>query len=99
MKLAEKNFLVRLYKQQNDEDQMAVLSSLFSMTLICFRVLYTGRLLFVFLVWNLFLSFIPFMLSKWIHSRSLAKGNWLYFFAMMIWLLFIPNSFYIITDL
>ncbi|MFL5741738.1 MAG: DUF1361 domain-containing protein [Flavisolibacter sp.] len=99
MKLSERNVLFRLYYQQKEEDQMAILSSLFSMALIFFRILYTGRLMFVFLVWNLFLGFIPLALSKCINVKSVAKAGWLFFVVMIIWLLFIPNAFYIITDL
>jgi uncharacterized membrane protein len=75
-------------------------SMLFSVLLVVIRVFYTGHLTFIFLNWNLFLAFIPYAIS------SLAEFNPLWVqhkgrFAILLaaWMLFIPNSFYIITDL
>jgi uncharacterized membrane protein len=60
----------------------------------------TERLLFLFLPWNLFLAFIPYAITKWL----MAHPDWIenklkLCFIFIIWLLFIPNSFYILTDL
>ena len=56
--------------------------------------------MFLSLIWNLFLGVIPFLLTqllilypKWIEQQKK------FYFVFFIWLLFIPNSFYIITDL
>jgi uncharacterized membrane protein len=99
MNYFEKTFLYKLYTKRSDPEQVIVLFSLFSMCLVGFRVLYTGNLLFLFLVWNLFLAIVPYFISCRIGRyghRSSAIG---FFLSVLGWLLFIPNSFYIITDL
>ena len=75
-------------------------SMLFSVTLILFRIVYTRELTFIFLVWNLFLAFIPYSISTLIEMNfSSTTSKWKLAIPLMSWLLFIPNSFYIITDL
>ena len=81
-------------------ERMLLLSSLFSVALTCFRVVYTGEILFVFLVWNLFLAWIPYAVSGYmIRHLQWLETNIRFFFGFMVWLLFLPNTFYIITDL
>ncbi|GAB3325580.1 DUF1361 domain-containing protein [Hymenobacter humi] len=70
-----------------------------SILLIAGRVLMTGQLLFLFLIWNLFLALIPYALSTML---GLARGP---LRARMLvpvgaaWLLFFPNAPYLLTDL
>lgn len=99
MKFISPSYLLRLYTKQNDVIQILFLSCLFSLSLAVFRVLYTGQLLFLFLVWNLFLAFVPYAWSGWMDRRLKTSGKGLFLSAVFIWLLFIPNSFYLITDL
>lgn len=70
----------------------------FSFALLVARSYYSGTTYFSFLVWNLFLAFIPFALSSFI---KLKKNLPLPFFLVLafIWLLFFPNAPYILTDL
>jgi uncharacterized membrane protein len=98
MKYLQRRFLLRFYYSRNDAEQMLLLCSLFSIGLMVFRMLYTGHLLFAFLVWNLFLAYLPFVISKRMTlQRPKTTGTFL--LAALAWLLFIPNSFYILTDL
>jgi len=77
-----------------------LISSLFSCFLLLSRMLVTGTLLFAFLPWNLFLAFIPYLISGFIKNRpSILESKWKLTAWLAIWLVFIPNSFYIITDL
>ena len=77
-----------------------IVSGSFSFLLLCGRVAATGQLTYVFLLWNLFLAFVPFVISGWWLTHHRVKSNrWLLVFLLCIWLLFIPNSFYILTDL
>ncbi len=65
-----------------------------------FRRIYTGSQLFLFLNWNLFLAFIPWLFSSLlIIYPSLQKRKLLVFLVLGIWLLFFPNAPYIFTDL
>jgi uncharacterized membrane protein len=56
---------------------------------------------FVWLLWNLFLALIPFIVSSLLlFQKSNGKLTDLFFiFGLFIWLLFLPNAPYIITDL
>ncbi len=73
---------------------------LFSGLMVVSRVLYTRHLTFVFLVWNLFLAYIPYFITQLLaHRPALAKKKFVFALFFLVWLVFIPNSFYIITDL
>ena len=77
-----------------------VISSVFSVLLLIIRLILTGNRAFIFLPWNLFLAFVPYVVSNWMMNEAGEKFNKYKFFACFVaWLLFIPNSFYIITDL
>ena len=70
-----------------------------SLLLVMGRVLMTGRLLFLFLIWNLFLALIPFALSTML---GIARGPLRARLLVPVgaaWLLFFPNAPYILTDL
>jgi uncharacterized membrane protein len=72
----------------------------FSFILLCTRVFATGYHTYVFLLWNLFLAFIPYAVSNWLYNNNRIIENKLKLAAIVsVWLLFIPNSFYILTDL
>ena len=81
-------------------DRLLTASILFSCFLIAVRILHTGTTLFLWLLWNIFLAYIPYAISTWMTNRQ-VKGlsRPLSFLLGSIWLLFLPNSFYILTDL
>jgi uncharacterized membrane protein len=59
----------------------------------------TNSLFFGFLIWNLFLAFIPYGIStklKTINIDNIPKIKLV--LLLFIWLLFLPNAPYIITD-
>lgn len=76
------------------------LNSIFCILLLLLRVYITGSLFYGFLIWNLFLAVVPYLISS-----ALAKTVWLkkqllvLIVVLGIWLLFLPNSPYLITDL
>lgn len=65
--------------------------------LIACRIYFSGSLLFIFLLWNIFLAWIPFFISSYLRPSSPVKGK--QYLLLFAWLLFFPNSLYIITDL
>lgn len=84
----------------NEMDRMLTLSMVFSIALVMARVTYTGKHTYLSLIWNLFLAWLPYMVSTWLQKRNLVYTNPLKFVMVaFVWLLFIPNSFYIMTDL
>jgi uncharacterized membrane protein len=58
----------------------------------------TGQFLHAFLAWNLFLAIIPWLLAKLIVQKTWKK-TWMVMALSLAWLLFLPNAFYLITDL
>jgi uncharacterized membrane protein len=76
------------------------ISCLFSVLLVCARVVATGYFTYLFLLWNLFLAFVPYAISEWLYHRIPVMENLgKRLIVLCGWLLFIPNSFYIVTDL
>jgi uncharacterized membrane protein len=98
MKFLQRSFLFRFYLSRTDAEQILILFNLFSVGLVIFRMIYTGHLLFAFLVWNLFLAFVPYVISRQMTEASI-RSKWKFLFYVFVWLLFVPNAFYIITDL
>ncbi len=81
-------------------DQWLLLSCLFSLLLLGARVIASGEWLFIFLPWNLFLAAVPFFISRMVSQRpGWIENKWIFSLLFILWLLFIPNSFYILTDL
>src|SRR5687767_14843610 len=77
----------------SEMDRMLTLSMAFSIALAMARVAYTGKLTYVSLIWNLFLAWLPYMVSTWLQKRDLVYTNPLKFVMVaFVWLLFIPNS-------
>jgi uncharacterized membrane protein len=94
MALLQRSFL------KDSMERTLALSCLFSLVILVVRIGYTGRWAFSFLSWNLFLAIVPFVLTKWLMQHpSWIKRKWLFTAVFMVWLLFVPNAFYIITDL
>jgi len=64
------------------------------------RIKITKEFFYLFLVWNLFLATIPFIITLGLeYNKLFRKNKRLFFSSFIIWLLFLPNSFYLITDL
>ncbi len=70
----------------------------FIAVLIVIRILYSGSLLYLFLVWNLFLAWIPLKISSFM-DKPVHTGKWLQGLLFCCWLAFFPNALYIVTDL
>lgn len=70
----------------------------FTVTLILLRVGFTGRLTYLFLVWNLFLAWVPLGVTLFIrHKNEMSRMGFL--LLGFVWLMFLPNAPYILTDL
>jgi uncharacterized membrane protein len=70
-----------------------LLASIAATTMIVLRAWYSGRLLYTFLLWNLFLAWLPFLFA-WAAYRKP-------FIAIIygpLWLIFFPNAPYLVTD-
>lgn len=85
---------------RTEMDRLLMLSMSFSCLLVAARIFYTGTQGFITLIWNLFLAYIPYFVTDWLaRVPALAKNKWSFVPLFLVWLLFVPNAFYIITDL
>jgi len=93
------NKIITIYILNRKQDTAVWLASIVAITLLLLRVKITHSMYLLFLIWNLFLAIIPYLLSSSIYNNFFDKSkriqNYIYVLA---WLLFIPNTFYILTD-
>ena len=88
------------YLQLSQQSKTLLILTGLSLATVVARIFATEDILYLFLIWNLFLAALPFTFAK-ITARN-AKPKNLGLKAMLflgLWLLFLPNSFYIVTDL
>ena len=84
--------------------RFAILASLAGLSalvlaMIAVRVAYTGNDYYTNLVWNLFLAWIPFGVALYVYDGyRRGAGRARLWAAGAIWLLFLPNAMYIVTD-
>jgi uncharacterized membrane protein len=74
-----------------------VFASLLAVALVAVRWIYSGRPAYLFLLWNLFLAWLPPTLA--VLATSLRRPRLLAFIFGAGWLLFLPNAPYLLTDL
>src|SRR2546423_5686902 len=73
--------------------------SILSFGLLIFRLPLSGSIAFLSLGWNIILAWMPYLLSLSILRRHQQKKSLiLTLFIAALWLLFLPNAPYIITD-
>lgn len=79
---------------------VSLLTSLYCFLLIAYRIEVSNRITFLFLLWNLFLAYIPYLISTLlIVWEEKIKSPILWLFFIGCWLLFYPNAPYILTDM
>ncbi|MGL4650560.1 MAG: DUF1361 domain-containing protein, partial [Caldilineaceae bacterium] len=78
-----------------------VLSSALSVGMLALRMAYSGHFTFRFLNWNLFLAWLPlgFALVAWLLQGETERPRLRVLPLLALWLLFLPNAPYIVTDL
>lgn len=90
----------KIYFLKSEINRLLLTSVAFGLLMVMARIVYTGQLTFAFLVWNLFLAFVPYLLSyQLLLKPAWIESKWKFALLFTIWLLFVPNSFYILTDL
>ncbi|HVF25161.1 MAG TPA: DUF1361 domain-containing protein [Anaerolineales bacterium] len=71
-----------------------------SVTIWRVRSEFSGTVHYAFLIWNLFLAWIPFIIAYFTYTISINR-KWIYVVipvAAFFWLIFFPNAPYILTD-
>ena len=90
----------KLYRELSELEKVLLLSAAFSICLLMARICVTGEWQFAFMPWNMFLAYIPFWITNWLtRNPGRIEQKAIFVLALLSWILFIPNSFYIITDL
>ncbi|MEO8863338.1 MAG: DUF1361 domain-containing protein [Candidatus Saccharimonadales bacterium] len=78
-----------------------IVSNIISIVLFCLRVLAAHNTRYWFLIWNLVLAWLPvvwaYILTKRLKTHSFREPVQIFLF--LLWLGFLPNSFYVISDL
>lgn len=75
-----------------------LLLSSFCLFMVLSRCVKTEQFGFVFLLWNLFLAFVPYQISTYLVRQKTMTGFKLAGLSGL-WLLFLPNAPYMLTDL
>ncbi len=85
------------------QDQLfypVLISSLLGVAFFVVRALWSDSLIHRFMMWNLFLAWIPYSCALFmavLHRRR--AGAWQFILPSLVWLLFFPNAAYLVTDL
>jgi uncharacterized membrane protein len=77
--------------------KMLILSIAFTILLVVIRIVYTNNLSYIFYGWNLFLAIIPWLCSSRLQKHKRIDLTSILLLAL--WLLFLPNAPYVITDI
>ena len=72
-----------------------LVASLFGWALVEARMLGTRAPTYQFLLWNLFLAWIPYVCAA---AALVVRKKWLRIVLALIWLFFFPNAPYLLTD-
>lgn len=76
---------------------MLLFASVLATALVVVRWIYSGQPAFVFLIWNLFLAWLPLLMA--LTAAALRRFPVLSWVIGAAWLLFLPNAPYLLTDL
>jgi len=91
-----------MFKRETLVPMLAVsFASVVSVVLVIARIICARDTHYAFLIWNLFLAWIPmvFALLAREHQQHGASPGWRFFAFGAAWLLFFPNAPYIFTDI
>lgn len=88
--------ILTIYLFNRKQNTNLVLLGILSIALLLLRVKLTHDMYLLFLIWNLALGYIPYSLSS--QLKTTVPGTFKFYLLLLGWLLFIPNSFYLLTD-
>lgn len=90
-----RNYLKNIFRIKSTFSLMFL--SFFCIFLSASRIFIAENYFLLFLIWNLFLAFVPWLISSVLYlSKSCSKITFIS--LMPLWLLFFPNALYIVTD-
>ena len=71
-------------------------TTLWCFALLAGRIFFAGSSSYSFMIWNLFLAFVPLICSRLLKAEM---PPWRFWSLLGLWLLFFPNAPYVVTDL
>lgn len=77
---------------------LVTVALIFSVILLMVRIKLNKSFFYLFLIWNVFLAIIPFAITMYLNSKQNISTFKLIVW-LIIWLAFLPNAPYIVTDL
>jgi uncharacterized membrane protein len=93
------SFIIAVYKKTKPADRLLIFQITFCILMVVFRILKSDEPKYTFLLWNLFLASIPLLFSRMsTNKRIVEKSRILVYPILFLWLIFLPNSPYLITD-
>ncbi|HNP32707.1 MAG TPA: DUF1361 domain-containing protein [Flavobacterium sp.] len=90
------NRILTIYLFNKKQNSCLILMGILSLTLMLLRVKITHDIYLLFLIWNLFLGYIPYALSSKI--KTAVPGTFIFYALFFGWIIFLPNAFYLLTD-
>ena len=80
--------------------KVLLLFSTLCLVMVAIRIYFTGSPRYLWLLWNLFLAWLPLLfVMSWARCHSIRKSTLRSTALLAGWLLFFPNAPYILTDL
>lgn len=93
------NIITNIFNIDKRRNSALILFTIYCFTLLIARAKITNSIYLFFLIWNLFLAGVPYLLIQYLKTYNSLKQKKLFTtIALFVFLLFLPNSFYIITD-
>ncbi len=92
------NNLITIYLFKKKQNSSFYLLSILAILLALLRVKATHSIFLLFLIWNLFLAYLPLIISSFLYHSGQNIRTITKCFLLLLWILLIPNTFYILTD-
>ncbi len=94
----------KIYWQERQQRQKKIVLIMLFLSFVCIflggaRIHISGNLKGIFMVWNLFLAWVPFVVAYLLNRKEEKLHILKLILPLFLWLLFLPNAPYIITDL
>jgi uncharacterized membrane protein len=91
--------IIKLFNSNRKINSILLIFTAYCLFLLVVRAKLTNSTHHLFLVWNLFLAFVPYFFISYLKTQiSFQKSKIKALLLLFAWLLFLPNSFYILTD-
>ena len=72
-RILERSMLLRrFYFDKSEVVQSLILSYVSSISMVLFRIIYTGETMFGFLMWNMFLGWLPYLISSQLGKKQVC---------------------------